>query len=75
MMNSKGFDCQLPYQSERLLAPWQSSIVKLRSECSEEEVYAELAEYVREDLARAGPSDDVKRKGDDLGGFRKTHVS
>ena len=47
----------------------------MRDSCSEEESFAEFAEYARHDLAKAGPSDDVKSKPDDLGGFRKNHVS
>jgi hypothetical protein len=47
----------------------------MRDSCSEEKAFAEFAEYARQDLAKAGPSDAVKSKADDLGGFRKNHVS
>ena len=62
-------------QRKKLLAPWKTISVKKRSNCSEEEAFAEFAEYAQSDLAKAGPYDDVKPRDDDLGGFRKTHVS
>ncbi len=60
---------------KKLLALRRSISVKMRDSCSEEEAFAEIAEYAREDLSRAGPYDDFKPKPDDLGGFRKAHVS
>ena len=47
----------------------------MRVSCSEEESFAEFAEYAMHDLAKAGPSDDIKSKDDDLGGFKKANVS
>jgi hypothetical protein len=47
----------------------------MKDSCSEEEAFAEFAEYAMHDLAKAGACDDIKAKDDDLGGFRKGHVS
>jgi hypothetical protein len=60
---------------KRLLPPWKSIIVKMRNDTSEEEAFAEFAEYTSQDLAKGGLYNDVKAKPDDLGGFRKNHVS
>ena len=47
----------------------------MRDACTEEEAFAEFADYAMHDLAKAGPSLDVKTKEDDLGGYKKAHVS
>ena len=60
---------------KKLIAPWRTIIVKERSEFSQEEAYAEFAEYAQDDLAKAGPQKDVKIGKDDYGGFKAAHVS
>ena len=41
------------FTRKKLLAQWKLAMVKTRSECSEEEAFAEFAEYAQEDLAKA----------------------
>jgi hypothetical protein len=67
--------CSSHTSRKKLIAPWRSIFVKMRDSCTEEEAFAEFAEYAMHDLAKAGPSLDVKIKEDDLGGYKKAHVS
>jgi hypothetical protein len=60
---------------KRLLAPWRTVMIRIRDDISEEEAFADFAEYATQDLAKAGLTNDVKSRPDDLGGFRKNHVS
>jgi hypothetical protein len=44
---------------KKLLAPWKTILIKERSHLSQEEAF-EFAEYAEDDLAKAGPQNDVK---------------
>ncbi len=62
---------------KRLFAPWQIISVKQKSSHSKEEVFDSFTELeiAVDDLAKAGPCEDVRPSVEDLGGFKRAHVS
>ena len=60
---------------KRLIAPWQIISVKLKSSHSKEEAFDAFTQIAVDDLAKAGPCEDVRPSVEDLGGFKRAHVS
>ena len=77
------FDCDgdsLASQSshtprKRLIAKWHLVDVKLKSECTKDEAFAAFCDIVVDELVIDGSSDDIALRKDDLGLFRRAHVS
>jgi hypothetical protein len=60
---------------KRLIARWQIIAVKQKSSHSKSEAYDAFKEIAVEDLAKAGPCEDVCPSAEDLGGFKRAQVS
>jgi hypothetical protein len=60
---------------KRLIAPWQIISVKQKSSHSKEEAFDAFTEIAVDDLAKAGPCEDVRPSVEDLGGLKRAHVS
>ena len=59
---------------KRLIERWQVVDVKRKSDSTKEEVLEMFADFAIDELAKAGPSDDVVAREDDLGLFRRVQV-
>ena len=62
-------------QRKRLIDKWQIVDVVRKSDFTKEEAYARFVERAVNELAKAGSSDDVIPRADDLGLFRRAQVS
>ena len=60
---------------KRLIARWQIIAVKPKPTYSKSEAYDAFKEIAVEELAKAGPCEDVRPSVEDLGGFKRAHVS
>ncbi len=55
--------------------PWQNIVFKLKSSHSKEDALNAFTEIVVDELAKAGPCDDVCPSEEELGCFERAHVS
>ncbi len=58
-----------------MIAPWQIISVKQKLSHPQEEAFEAFTEIAVDDLTTAGPCEDVRPSVEDLGGFKREHVS